>query len=220
VSWHDLTAYGEANPDDVSALWQRLKDEAAKDLFTGARVGKALERPLAARPLDRAAFLVILGGLRTSLEPRDALELLLVQQMASAFEMHLRWQKILVRRMEEEVWQAESDKRRVVETMSRRERERYEDSHGWLPPRLAETEALEQAAILADRSQRQFLRLMKAFRDNRKQFSALIVAGGQVNIGEQQINVAENVSTPAMCDRAPSERRTMPTRVNKRAKSA
>src|SRR5215203_5060598 len=41
VSWHDLAAYGEANPDNAAALWQRLKDEAANDLFTGARVGKA-----------------------------------------------------------------------------------------------------------------------------------------------------------------------------------
>ncbi len=44
---------------------------------------------------------------------------------------------------------------------------------------------------MADRYQRAFLRLMKAFRDNRRLFGALVVAGGQVNIAEQQVNVRQ-----------------------------
>jgi hypothetical protein len=43
--------------------------------------------------------------------------------------------------------------------------------------------------MIADRYQRSFLRLMKAFRDNRRLFGTLVAAGGQVNIGEQQVNV-------------------------------
>jgi hypothetical protein len=43
---------------------------------------------------------------------------------------------------------------------------------------------------IADRYQRSFLRLLKAYRDTRRLVGTLVVAGGQVNIGEQQLNVA------------------------------
>lgn len=107
---------------------------------------------------------------------------MLVQQMASAFELNLRWQQLVVQRMEEEAWQGERDKRRALENMSPAQRERHQAYEGWLPPRLAESDALEQAVMMADRYQRAFLRLLKAFRENRRLFEALIVAGGQVNI--------------------------------------
>jgi hypothetical protein len=44
---------------------------------------------------------------------------------------------------------------------------------------------------MADRFQRQFLRLMKAFRDQRRLLGTVVVAaGGQLNVGEQQVNLA------------------------------
>ena len=135
--------------------------------------------------------MVILDGLRESLAPRDRLEDLLVQQMASAFELYLRWQGLVVHRMESEVWQGERDQRRALEQMSPRQRERHQATESWMPPRLAESEALEQAVLMADRYQRAFLRLMKAFRDNRRLVGAVIVAGGQVNIAEHQVNVRQ-----------------------------
>jgi hypothetical protein len=191
ISWLDLSALAEEDGARAHALWQRFKDEARDDLAAGVRAARVLERPLASDPPERAAFLAIVGGLRKALAPRDPLEDLLVQQMAAAYELHLRWQKMLVQRMEEEVWQADRDKRRLLDNMGPRERERYQEDHGWLPPRLGQAAAEEQAALLSDRYQRAFLRLMKAYRDNRRLFGALIVAGGQVNIadGPQQVNV-------------------------------
>ena len=100
-----------------------------------------------------------------------------------------------MQRMATEAWQGERDKRRALEDMSPAQRERHQRAEGWLPPRVGEAEATEQAATMADRYQRAFLRLMKAFRDNRRLFGSLVVAGGQVNIagGPQQVNVV----TPA-----------------------
>jgi hypothetical protein len=192
ISWLDLSALAEEDATQAQALWQRFKDEARNDLASGVRAARVLERPLASRPAERAAFVAIVAGLRKALGPRDPLEDLLIQQMAAAYELHLRWQAILVQRMEEEVWQGERDRRRAMDNMTPAQRERYQENYGWLPPRVAETAALEQAATLSDRAQRAFLRLMKAFRDNRRLFGALIVAGGQVNIadGPQQVNVA------------------------------
>jgi hypothetical protein len=194
VSWFDLANLIEHDAERGQAAWQRLKDEATQELATGFRTSRSLERPVTSRPYERAQYVAVLDGLRASLAPRDGLETLLVQQMASAFELNLRWQQIVVQRMETEAWQGERDKRRALENMSPRQRERYQQMEGWLPPRLAESDALDQAVMMADRYQRAFLRLLKAFRDNRRQFEALIVAGGQVNIGERQINVHQEGS--------------------------
>ncbi len=192
VGWSELANLLEHNAERGQALWQWLKDEARKELTAGIRTSRSLERPVTSRPYERAQFIAVLQGLRQALTPRDPLEELLIQQMASAYDLHLRWQTILVQRMETEAWQGERDKRRALENMTPAQRERYEAVEGWLPPRSTEAEAIEQAMMMADRYQRSFLRLMKAFRDNRRLFGALIVAaGGQLNVAEQQVNVTE-----------------------------
>lgn len=189
VSWIDLANAVEAGAEQGEALWEQVKDEARTELATGFRTARSLEPPLRSRPYERAQFAALCEGLRQALAPRDPLEDLLIQQMAAAYELHLRWQALGVHRMEAEVWHGESDKRRALEQMSPAQRERYQALEGWLPPRLSDAAAIEQAVLMADRYQRAFLRLLKAYRDNRRMFGALIVAGGQVNIGQQQVNV-------------------------------
>jgi hypothetical protein len=189
TSWWEITRALDADPVSGHALWQRVKDEARRELHVGIRQATSLEPRTSGTPYERAQYLVILESLITSLEPRDGLELLLVQQMSSAYEQHLRWQTIAVHRVEEESWQGERDRRRALERMRPADRERYQHEEGWLPPRQTDAEAIEQAVLLADRYQRSFLRLVKAFRDNRRMFASLVVAGGQVNIGERQVNV-------------------------------
>jgi hypothetical protein len=150
----------------------------------------SLERRVNGTPLERAQYLAIVEALFEALQPRDGLEHLLIHQMASAYEQQLRWQAMASHRIEEETWQGERDMRRALERMSPRQREQHQDREGWLPPRLTDAEAIEQAVMIADRYQRSFLRLVKAFRDNRRMFASLVVAGGQVNIGERQLNIA------------------------------
>jgi hypothetical protein len=217
ITWVDLSALAQHDPDRGHALWQRLKDEATEALATASRAGRNLERPNASSPGDRAAYIAIVAGLRQALTPRDPLEEMLVQQMASAYELHLRWQTILVRRMEEEIWQGERDQRRALANLSPAQRETYQTDHGWIPPRLGQAEAEEQAAVLADRYQRAFLRLMKAYRDNRRLFSALVVAGGQVNIadGPQQVNVHQEPAQRPAPTRTAQIRRTAPARMRR-----
>ena len=72
-------------------------------------------------------------------------------------------------------------------------RERYREIGGRSPileQTQAQADAIEQTVVIADRYQRAFLRLLKAFRDNRRLFGMLVVTGGQVNVGERQLNVA------------------------------
>jgi hypothetical protein len=193
TSWWEIERALEDDPARGQALWQRVKDEARRELRTGVRPAVSLERRISGTPFERAQYLAIVESLVKALQPNNGLEALLVQQMASAYEQHLRWQTLASNRIEEETWHGERDMRRALDRMSPREREQHQDREGWLPARLTDSEAIEQAVMIADRYQRSFLRLVKAFRDNRRLFTSLVVAGGQVNIGEQQVNVAGNV---------------------------
>jgi hypothetical protein len=206
VMWLELSRLIEREPERGQALWQHLKDEAIRELGTGIRASRTLERPINGRPYERAQFAALVLALRDALAPRNMLEELLIQQMASAYDLHLRWQTLAVQRVEEGVWQGERDRRRALEQLSPAQRERYQSDTGWLPPRIAETEALDQTVLTADRYQRSFLRLMKAYRDQRRLVGSLVVAGGQVNIGEQQVNVQGPAPT------GPSPVRPAPTR--------
>jgi len=49
----------------------------------------------------------------------------------------------------------------------------------------------EQADMAANRYQRQFLRLLRAFREMRRTIGAVIMTGGQLNVAKriQQVNV-------------------------------
>ena len=219
VMWLELSLLIEQEPERGQALWQHLKNEAIRELGTGTRASRTLERPINGRPYERAQFAALVLSLRDALAPRNMLDELLIQQMASAYDLHLRWQTLAVHRVEEGVWQGERDRRRALEQLSPAQRERYQSDTGWLPPRIAETEALDQAVLMADRYQRAFIRLMKAYRDQRRLVGALVVAGGQVNIGEQQVNVEQTVPNRAIPSRAAPTRRAGPVRIRQREKS-
>ncbi len=189
ISWFDLSNLMEADAERGRALWASVKAVAQEELATGIRSTRSVEAQIEGHPYERAQVLVIAAALRTALSPRDGLEDLLIHQMACAYELHLRWQEVAVRRGESEAWHGDRDRRRELENMSPARRERYQAMEGWVPPRLSDAEAIEQAVMIAERYQRMFLRLLTAFRETRRLVGTLVVAGGQVNIGEQQVNV-------------------------------
>jgi hypothetical protein len=60
-------------------------------------------------------------------------------------------------------------------------------------PSLSEAEAMEQAAQMADRFNRIFLRTLRALRDLTRYTPSLHIENhGQVNIGERQVNVSSD----------------------------
>jgi hypothetical protein len=124
------------------------------------------------RPIERAHFLVIREALADGLQPRNRMEWLLIDGMAQAWVMYLRW----LHRF------AQTDSMDAIRA-GKPSRQRDE----WEPPRLSEAEAVDRAAHMADRFERQFLRLMKCYRDGRKLIGSMTVVGGQVNVAEQQI---------------------------------
>ena len=192
VSWCDLTTLLGADPERGSALWGSVRAAAQEELAKGIRSARSVEAQVEGRPYERAQVLAIAAALRTALAPQDGLEELLIHQMACAYELQLRWQEVAVRRGETEAWHGERERRRELETMSPAQRARYQDMEGWVPPRLSDAAAIEQAVLIAERYQRAFLRLLTAFRETRRLIGAVIVGeGGTLNVteGPQQVNV-------------------------------
>jgi hypothetical protein len=193
VSWFELGNLMEHEPEKGRDLWQAIKAAARQEFGTGVRGATALEGPMHQRRLwQRAQFLAIIDALGTDLKPRGGLEWLMIQRMAATYELCLRWQRLAVERQEFEEWQGESTMRQEHANMSPQQKERHRWQHGYLPPRLSQAEAIQEAALMADRNERAFLRLVREFRNQRRMFASLIVAeGGTVNVsdGPQQVNI-------------------------------
>lgn len=173
-TWHHITDEMARDEPAGRALWRKVTQAAHDELACGAMAGQAVEG-YHGRPYERAAFLAIRAALADGLQPRNGMEWLLIDGMAQAWTLHLRW-------LTQHAKTNSLDSIRVERDMRQRE--------GWEPPRLSEADAVDRAAQMADRFQRQFLRLMKCYRDGRRLIASMTVLGGQVNVAEQQINVA------------------------------
>lgn len=173
IGWAALNAELAADEASALAAWDRVKEAARLELETGHRAARTVEGP-ASNPMDRARFLELYRSLRDSLRPTGGLELRLVEQMAQAITMHELW---LHRHM---TYESLDDIRDAGELEDER--------RGYRPPRLRSADASDRAAALADRWQRAFLRLLRAFRDQRRLLNTVIVAdGGQLNVATQQV---------------------------------
>jgi hypothetical protein len=201
VSWGDLGRLAEHEPERARDLWAELKQAARHELATGVRGADALESSMPGErtPWRRGRYLAIVDALTADLEPRGALEALLIQRMASTYDRCLHWQHEAIQREEMEVWQGQSTIRQEHARMGEGDRERNRREYGYLPPRLNQAEAIQEAALMSERYERAFLRLVREFRNQRRMFASLIVAeGGTVNIadgGPQQVNMGSSKPT-------------------------
>ena len=191
VGWYALGHLIEHEPEKGRDVWQAIKQAARHELATGVRAADALEPSLGGTPWRRAQYLAIVDALNEDLQPRGALEGLMVQRMASTYSLCLKWQELAIQRQEMEEWEGASTIRKEHARMSPSEQERHRMHYGYLPPRLSQAEAIQEAALMADRYDRAFLRLVRAFRDYRRMFASLIAEGGTVNVsdGPQQVNI-------------------------------
>jgi len=108
--------------------------------------------------------------------PRHAQEQHLIDQMA-------QWQALM------EFWQDTFTT--VTALVARRKRGKSQDAPPWEPPGIADAEALEGAARMAERFQRLYLQVLRALQDQRRINPPVIVRrAARVNIAQQQVNVA------------------------------
>ena len=172
-SWHDVSAVWGNDEAAGRALWERIKQTACAELHEGKAGAFAIEG-YDERPMARAEYLAVWLALGDGLRPANGAERLLIDGMAQALMMQRRWLERMV----------QTDSR---DTIRRGRHDGYE------PPRMSEAEAVDRAVAMQDRFQRQFLRLMKCYRDGRRLIATMTVLGGQVNVAEKQIVAANPV---------------------------
>ena len=175
LSWWALSRLVERDPDAGQRCWEAVKAAARDDLAGGHRAGVTLEHGTGS-PWERARFLAIREALLEEWRPRGGMERTLLDTMAQAQACYLFWLERLHAR-------AVSDAQGEDFTAKK-------DGH-YQTPRISAAEAEEQAAAMMDRFNRLFLRTLRALRDLRRYAGPVIVQqAGQVNIGDQQVNVA------------------------------
>jgi hypothetical protein len=175
-TWHDVSAAWGHDEAAGRALWERIKQTARDELREGRAGAIAIER-YDERPMARAEYLAVWLALADGLRPANGAERLLIDGMAQALVMQRHWLQ------------------RMVQTEARDTIRRGRGPHdGFEPPRLSEAEAVDRAVAMQDRFQRQFLRLMKCYRDGRRLGVSMTVNASQVNVAERQI--VANEGTP------------------------
>lgn len=179
LSWWNLDTVAKHDPALAVRCWERIKQAARSELRSGHRAARAVDE-YASTPWKRAEFLALRDELAQGWQPRGGIERQLIDQIAQAQVAYLFWLEVLTRRA----------------SMGYLSAQRKEDGGRELP-RVSEAEAADQAAAMVDRFNRIFLRTLRALRDLRRCPPPVLVQNaGQVNVGQQQVNVAGGAAEP------------------------
>lgn len=177
VSWKQLSELAEADPEQATQLWSEIKQVARAELDGGHRAALAVREAFGSTPWDKARFFAVRTSLMEQWQPQGGIEQLLIDTLAQAYTEQHRWMAAA-----NNFLSAECDRHRLE----------IEKKEQWMPPRLREAEALDRAMAMAERWNRMFLRTLRALRDLRRYAPTInIQNAGQVNIGNQQLNVSE-----------------------------
>jgi hypothetical protein len=173
VSWHDLDIIARDDPAAAQRRWEEVKEAARGELRTGHRAAVGVNGECDSA-WSRARFLAVRNELVDSLGPRNAVELLLIDQLAAYQVQIWDWQLTLT------AYTSLATLGMRHERHQRIEREKL---------RLTDAEAMEQAAAMVERFQRMFCRALTAFQAQRRQTPVVFRRAAQVNLAQnQQIN--------------------------------
>jgi len=172
VSWLGLSTLIEHDPESGWATWVRIKSEARAELGSGHRAAMAFQWDDS--PWERARFLAIRQAFIEEWQPRGGIESTLIDQMAQAHTAYLFWM---------------TRAHVLTVTEGKQEDDKLKRDGYWQPPRVDTAAALDQAAAMADRFHRLFLRTLRALR---RYTPPLVVQNvEQLNVGGQQVNVSQ-----------------------------
>jgi hypothetical protein len=179
VTWSDLQRLADCNPDQMVAVWDEMKGDARDELASGHRAAQALDWQR--RPWTRARYLAIRDSLRADSPPQTGVEAALLDMAAEAMGDYLEWSEQLHIQASSEVAS---------------ERDQLREEGRWSAPRQRTADAIEQSSRMAERAHKRFLQTIKAFHELRRSSSSLYVRhAGQINVGQQQVNVTQ--TTPS-----------------------
>jgi hypothetical protein len=179
VSWLDLDALARKDESLALERWEQIKEAARDEIRGGYRAARAVED--GEGPWERARFLAVCAELTEAWRPCNAVEQLLVDQLAQWQMLLWRWQEAM------STWTNHA----TYSCRRAKKGERYETM------RICEAEALERATEKVELLQRLYLRTLKALQDQRRPRPHVAVRHAeQVNVGPVRISV-DNLNLPS-----------------------
>ncbi len=176
ADWDDLQYLTTNDPEAAAQRWREIKQAARAELASGHRAAEVMEG-YRSHLWGRAQFLAIRTSFIEEWKPAGGIELMLIDTMAQAYSTYLMWMDNLASYAGLDI-----DRRRW----------KHEKDGEIEAPRVSSYEAIEQAAAMADRFNRLFLRTLRQLRDLRRYTQPVTIqSAGQVNIGSQQVNMAK-----------------------------
>jgi len=179
VNWPRLLSAMQTDPEAAMEEWERIQSEARAQLERGHDAAWAVHLRT---PWQKAQFYAIRESFIEEWQPRGGVEQRLIDTLAQTY---VAWQYWLDQLHGRALVQAEKEERQQDRTAR------------WKPPTLEEAEAEEQAAKMADRFHRMFMRTLRGLRDLRRYTPNITIQNsGQVNIAEnQQVNTTSESSS-------------------------
>lgn len=174
LHWSDLARLGEHSPEELVAVWEDMKAVARHELDSGHLVAKSLEWD--GTPWDRARFLAIRENLREPGSQPRGTESVLIDMAAEAVTTWLELSEQL---------------HMLLSTDGQLKRSDLDRGGRWSPSRQVIREEIERTEKRVEQAHKRVLRSIKMLADTRRTASTLFVGhAGQVNVGQQQVNVA------------------------------
>jgi len=187
LTWLMLSLLAESgDPLGAAEPWRDTLQHAADALVAGDAAYEVV-KPRDDSPFEKAQFKALVADFAAAWHPRDGIEWSLIYQLAqSQLQSQLlynRWMRMHVDRM---AFQGVTD-------YDLKDQARAAGRGAWVSPRLTESDAIEQAQMMADRFQKSMLRIIRTLRDLRRFTPKVVINNAeQVNVGEQQVNVQQS----------------------------
>lgn len=185
VSWFDLNRLGNHDPDECIRVWEELKSKARDELDSGHRTAKALEWD--GTPWDRVRFLAIRNSLLEPGSPPGGAESVLIDMAAEAVTTWLELTEQL---------------HMLLSTDGQLKKSDLDREGRWSPSHQVIREEIERTEHRVEQAHKRVLRSIKMLIDVRRLAPTVIVGhAAQVNVGQQQVNVAPPSEDPPPVDR-------------------
>lgn len=170
--WQDLDQLAAVDPNAAASRWDALVDESRDAWDSGHRSAEAMD-VAEPRCAARAEFIALRERLAENWQIDNGVEAVLIDAMAEAYTLKLKWIKRMLALDALEQSSGMSDKLGL--------------------PTVTMFQAIEQAAQMVDRFDRMFMRAGRQLRDLRRYAPTVVVqTAGQVNVADQQVNVSSD----------------------------
>jgi hypothetical protein len=171
LTYFDLYTLGRHSPELAAQRWAEVMQAARNELKSGHRAASIVAPRSASSCWHKARLLAMRAELLDGWQPRNSVERLLVDTLMQVQCQYEYWLDVLTGRTTlQAVYESKEETR-------------------WQPPRLTDSEAIEQAAAMVDRFHRIMMRTIRQLQNLRRNPPVVMVQNaGQVNVGQQQVN--------------------------------